>query len=99
MAGGAKKLDRAALIDASFAKLVSEHEPRAPASNLADLGVSPEAFLEVFDSQLLSRHLDLLARRLRVENRVFYTIGSAGHEGNALLGRLTRHTDPAFLHY
>ncbi|MEM6936641.1 MAG: thiamine pyrophosphate-dependent enzyme [Pseudomonadota bacterium] len=99
MAGGAKKLDRAALIDASFAKLVSEHEPTVPASSLADLGVSPEAFLEVFESQLLSRHLDLLARRLRVENRVFYTIGSAGHEGNALLGRLARHTDPAFLHY
>ena len=36
---------------------------------------------------------------LRAEGRSFYTIGSAGHEGNAVIGRLTRATDPAFLHY
>ncbi|MCA1714949.1 MAG: MFS transporter, partial [Gammaproteobacteria bacterium] len=34
-----------------------------------------------------------------VQNKVFYTIGSSGHEGNAMIARLTRHTDPAFLHY
>jgi 2-oxoisovalerate dehydrogenase E1 component len=36
---------------------------------------------------------------LRVQNKVFYTIGSSGHEGNAMVARLARHTDPAFLHY
>jgi hypothetical protein len=56
-------------------------------------------FLELFESQLISRHLDLMARVLRVQNKVFYTIGSSGHEGNAMVARLTRHTDPAFLHY
>jgi 2-oxoisovalerate dehydrogenase E1 component len=55
--------------------------------------------VELFDSQLISRHLDLMARVLRVKNKVFYTIGSSGHEGNAMVARLTRHTDPAFLHY
>ncbi|HET8897387.1 MAG TPA: thiamine pyrophosphate-dependent enzyme, partial [Rhodanobacteraceae bacterium] len=35
----------------------------------------------------------------RVQNKVFYTIGSSGHEGNAMVARATRHTDPAFLHY
>ena len=40
-----------------------------------------------------------MARVLRVKNKVFYTIGSSGHEGNAMVARLTRHTDPAFLHY
>jgi len=40
-----------------------------------------------------------MARVLRLQNRVFYTIGSSGHEANALVGRLTRYTDPAFLHY
>jgi hypothetical protein len=40
-----------------------------------------------------------MARVLRVQNKVFYTIGSSGHEGNAMVARLTRHTDPAFLHY
>ncbi len=40
-----------------------------------------------------------MARVLRVKQKVFYTIGSSGHEGNAMVARLTRHTDPAFLHY
>jgi len=56
-------------------------------------------FIDLFESQLISRHLDLMARVLRVKNKVFYTIGSSGHEGNAMVARLTRHTDPAFLHY
>src|SRR6185503_17172959 len=56
-------------------------------------------FRELLESQLISRHLDLMARVLRVQNKVFYTIGSSGHEGNAMVARLTRHTDPAFLHY
>src|SRR5579875_2762238 len=39
--------------------------------------------LELFDSQLGSRHLDLMARLMRSRDQGFYTIGSAGHEGNA----------------
>src|SRR3569623_2736924 len=48
---------------------------------------------------MISRHLDLMDRVLRVKGKVFYTIGSSGHEGNATEARLTRHTDPAFLRY
>src|SRR3569623_615484 len=48
---------------------------------------------------MISRHLDLMDRVLRVKGKVFYTIGSSGHEGNATEARLTRHTDPAVLHY
>ncbi len=55
--------------------------------------------VELFESQMTVRHLDLIARVLRARNAAFYTIGSAGHEANAVVGRLTRHTDPAFLHY
>jgi 2-oxoisovalerate dehydrogenase E1 component len=55
--------------------------------------------LELFESQMIARHLDLMARKLRARDAAFYTIGSAGHEGNVVLGRLVRHTDPAFLHY
>jgi 2-oxoisovalerate dehydrogenase E1 component len=36
---------------------------------------------------------------MRARNEGFYTIGSSGHEGNAVLGYLTRTDDPAFLHY
>ena len=47
----------------------------------------------------VSRHLDLEARAMRGRGEGYYTIGSSGHEGNAVIGCLTRTTDPAFLHY
>ncbi len=58
-----------------------------------------ETLHALFESQLLSRELDHAARALRRRDIGYYTIGSAGHEGNAVLGRVTRPTDPAFLHY
>jgi len=58
-----------------------------------------ERLLELFDAQAGSRHLDLAARYLRAEGRGFYTIGSAGHESNALVAAALRPTDPALLHY
>jgi 2-oxoisovalerate dehydrogenase E1 component len=53
----------------------------------------------LLEDMLRSRSLDVLARELRAEGRGYYTIGSSGHELNALLGALTRPTDPALLHY
>ena len=53
----------------------------------------------LFDLQLASRHCDLAARWLRSQGKGYYTIGSAGHESNAILGLTTRPTDPALLHY
>lgn len=55
--------------------------------------------LELFESQVISRHLDFEARALKRRDLGYYTIGSAGHEGNAVLGRLVRSGDPSFLHY
>ncbi|NMN93706.1 thiamine pyrophosphate-dependent enzyme [Antrihabitans stalactiti] len=55
--------------------------------------------LELFDAQLGSRHLDLVARELRARGAGFYTIGSSGHEGNAAVAAALRPTDPALLHY
>src|SRR5215216_4603721 len=57
------------------------------------------ACLELFDAQLGSRHLDLAARWLRSRGKGYYTIGSAGHEGNAAVAAALRPTDPALLHY
>src|SRR5205823_8309335 len=53
----------------------------------------------LFDAQLASRHLDLAARWLRSFGEGYYTIGSAGHEGNAAVAAALRPTDPALLHY
>lgn len=55
--------------------------------------------MQLFESQLESRHLDLTARALKARNECFYTIGSTGHEGNAAVAAAARPTDPAFLHY
>ncbi|MGH8860388.1 MAG: thiamine pyrophosphate-dependent enzyme, partial [Jatrophihabitantaceae bacterium] len=46
-----------------------------------------------------SRLLDIQARRMRERGQGFYTIGSAGHESNALVAEALRPTDPALLHY
>ena len=56
-------------------------------------------FLELLDAQLTSRHLDEAGRWLRGRGSGYYTIGSAGHEGNAAVAAALRLTDPALLHY
>jgi 2-oxoisovalerate dehydrogenase E1 component len=53
----------------------------------------------LYDVQLASRHCDLAARWLRSQGKGYYTIGSAGHESNAIVAMATRLTDPALLHY
>ncbi|MDB6164251.1 MAG: transporter [Xanthomonadaceae bacterium] len=98
-------VNRAEICDVNFQEFVRDWNGRpdvkpAPDEAILD-GSALDAlgFRELFESQLISRHLDLMARVLRVQNKVFYTIGSSGHEGNAMVARLARHTDPAFLHY
>jgi 2-oxoisovalerate dehydrogenase E1 component len=54
---------------------------------------------QLFSSQLLCRVTDIEAHELRARNQGYYTICSAGHEGNVALGALTGPTDPALLHY
>src|SRR5262245_41985376 len=55
--------------------------------------------LEIFEDQVMSRLLDVAARELKRRNEGFYTISSAGHENNAIVGALLRLDDPCFLHY
>ena len=51
--------------------------------------------LALFDAQARSRHLDFAARALQAEGAGFYTIASAGHEGNAAVAMALRPTAPA----
>jgi 2-oxoisovalerate dehydrogenase E1 component len=53
----------------------------------------------LFEAQATSRHLDFVARELQQDGRGFYTIGSAGHESNAMIALAARPNDPALLHY
>ena len=100
-----KGLNRAEICDVNFTEFVkawsgSPQPKPAPGEAILDgSALNAQGFRELFESQLISRHLDLMARVLRVQNKVFYTIGSSGHEGNAMVARAARHTDPAFLHY
>lgn len=55
--------------------------------------------LGLFEAMARSRHLDFAARQLRARDAGYYTIGSAGHEGNAAVAAVLRETDPALLHY
>ena len=100
-----KGLNRAEICDVNFQEFVrgwagtAQPKPAPGEAILDGSALDARGFRELFESQLISRHLDLMARVLRVQNKVFYTIGSSGHEGNAMVARAARHTDPAFLHY
>jgi 2-oxoisovalerate dehydrogenase E1 component len=75
-------------------------QPRDPAGPVrTGTGLSGDRCLELFDAQLRSRHLDFAARWLQARGDGFYTIGSAGHEGNAAVAAALRPADPALLHY
>lgn len=73
------------------------HDPRLPVRE--GTGLTGARCRELFGFQLGSRLLDVTARRLREQGEGFYTIGSAGHEGNAAVAAALRATDPALLHY
>lgn len=93
--------NRAELIDQRFRELVKKEtlpEPRVHVT-LKDTDLQPEDVVDLFESQVISRRLDLRARELKNQNLCYYTIGSSGHEGNAVLGKVFRRTDMAFLHY
>src|SRR5436305_957343 len=80
--------------------LTPPDEPRAPAEPVRDGSRLTGAQASgLFDAMLASRHLDLAARWLRSFGEGYYTIGSAGHEGNAAVAAALRPTDPALLHY
>lgn len=100
-------LNRAQVVDENFVAFVSQLEGYSVAGApgeadppiASDGGLRGSDLIQLLESQIVTRHQDLEARRMRARDEGFYTIGSAGHEGNAVVGRLTRHTDMAFLHY
>src|SRR5665647_1485848 len=63
------------------------------------LRLDPDLARDLFASQLYCRITDVEAHELRARNEGYYTICSAGHEGNVALGHLTTPADPALLHY
>lgn len=75
-------------------------EPLAPSDAVrTGTSLTAEVAKDVFEDQVTSRLLDIAARDLKKRNLGYYTIASAGHEQNAIVGALLRLDDPCFLHY
>jgi 2-oxoisovalerate dehydrogenase E1 component len=96
--------DRVAAVEQRLDRTITELEPAAhrlaPDEPLrAGSTLTAAAAVELFGDQVRSRSLDVAARRLRARGQGYYTISSAGHEMNAVVGAVTRPDDPAFLHY
>ncbi len=75
-------------------QLLAGDDPLRPGS-----GLTARKALELFEDMVVSRALDVAARELKKTGLSFYTISSAGHEANAVLGAQLRVSDPCFLHY
>jgi 2-oxoisovalerate dehydrogenase E1 component len=76
--------------------LVDELRALAPPERAAEI---PAEATPAWRAQIESRAIDHAARWLQAQRLGFYTIGSAGHESNALVALALRPTDPALLHY
>ena len=93
--------DRAEIIDKNFIDFVQNNNLPSIDSDIsfAETDLRPSDLISLFESQVQSRHIDLKARALKNEGKCFYTIGSSGHEGNAVFGKIFDIDDIAFLHY
>ena len=98
-------MDRAHIVDQNFKARVSSGQlPRLfdtdgrHVDNIGDT-LLPHQIVRIFESQVLSRQLDIISRQLQAMGQGYYTIGSSGHEGNAAIAAALQPDDMAFLHY
>ena len=78
--------NRAEILDINFSeKLKSGSLPKSITRiSISDLGLRASDIISIFESQVFSRHMDIKARELKEKGECFYTIGSSGHESNAV---------------
>jgi 2-oxoisovalerate dehydrogenase E1 component len=93
-------MDAAEQVHQQFLAALAGGLPRRGSNTgLAEAGLAPDRAAALLHSQMTSRQLDRLSRKLQARGEGFYTIGSSGHEGNAVLAEVLRTDDIAFLHY
>ncbi len=94
-------LDRNQLVKDNFINFVRANNLPQANNNLTpeEVGLTHNDVIDLFETQVMSRHLDLQSRIMQKKGQSFYTIGSSGHEGNAAYAKAFRPTDMAFLHY
>jgi len=93
--------NRTEVIDKNFTRFVQDGEFPKDHTKLflEKTNVKKVDIISIFESQVISRHIDITARQLKDQGECFYTIGSSGHEGNAVFGKIFPYKDMAFLHY
>lgn len=95
------KIRREQAVRSRLEQLLEElaQSPARPPQAAAAGGLSRGDALACVEAAFQNRLLDLAARQLKDAGEGYYTISSAGHEANAVLGRLLRPTDPCLVHY
>jgi len=94
-------MDRADIVHENFLRRVAEQDLNFTTASLSltEAGLPEEQLVSIFYSQVLSRQLDRMSRKMQAQGEGFYTIGASGHEGNAAIAAAFQPTDMAFLHY
>lgn len=96
-------MDRIAAVEANLDRAIDEAVPGAARGGddpvVDGSALTCAAAVDLFEDMLRSRVLDVVGREMKAAGTGYYTISSAGHELNAVLGAVTRPTDPALLHY
>ncbi len=94
-------LDRTQVVHQNFIERLKRGDLPAGHANISleDTSLTTYKLIELFESQVLSRQLDRIAKKLQAEGEGFYTIGSSGHENMAAVAAAFRLSDMAFLHY
>ena len=91
-------MDSTTRLDLAFRRRVIEQNvPRVAAS--PDMALPEGEAVSIFRAQCVSRHLDILSRKMQKSGEGFYTIGSSGHENMASVAKAVSRNDLAFLHY
>ena len=68
--------NRAEIIDENFSRRVKQGQlPKARTNvSLSESGLTASGLIDLFESQVISRHMDLLARILKNKNQCFYNL-------------------------
>ncbi|MCB9916038.1 MAG: MFS transporter [Planctomycetes bacterium] len=99
-----KSANRVAVVEGNLDRYLESAEPAARRLDAAEpvrpgTSLSARQAVQLFEDMAASRLLDVAARELKRDGLSYYTISSAGHEKNAVVGALLREDDPCFLHY
>lgn len=97
-------VSRASILEANFRTQVSQRSPSQGSQDFEQpvrpgTTLTARQCISIYIDQCESRVCDFLSRELKARGESFYTIASAGHEGNAAVGHCISLDDISFLHY